>query len=82
MVTLSICLKKDQVEEGYIVYTSGADGIISSGIPIGKITIVNNKKYVKFFADFDQINFVKVYFKKWVYLLTEFILKQLQVYPL
>jgi hypothetical protein len=37
---------------------------------------------VKFFADFDQIKFVKVYFKKWVYLLTEFILRQLQVYPL
>ena len=74
--------EKNQVEEGHIVYTSGADGIISSGIPIGKITIINNKKNVKFFADFDQIKFVKVYFKKWVYLLTEFILRQLQVYPL
>jgi len=74
--------EKNQVEEGHIVYTSGADGIISPGIPIGKITIINNKKYVKFFADFDQIKFVKVYFKKWVYLLTEFILRQLQVYPL
>ncbi len=56
--------EKNQVEEGHIVYTSGADGIISSGIPIGKITIINNKKYVKFFVDFDQIKFVKVYFKK------------------
>ena len=74
--------EKNQVEEGHIVYTSGADGIISSGIPIGKINIINNKKSVKFFVDFDQIKFVKVYFKKWVYLLTEFILRQLQVYPL
>ena len=74
--------EKNQVEEGHIVYTSGADGIISSGIPIGKITIINSKKFVKFFADFDQIKYVKVYFKKWVYLLTEFILRQLQVYPL
>jgi len=56
--------EKNRVEEGHIVYTSGADGIISPGIPIGKITIINNKKYVKFFADFDQIKFVKVYFKK------------------
>ena len=74
--------EKNQVEEGHIVYTSGADGIISSGIPIGKITIINSKKFVKFFSDFDQIKYVKVYFKKWAYLLTEFILRQLQVYPL
>ena len=56
--------EKNQVEEGHIVYTSGVDGIISSGIPIGKITIINSKKSVKFFADFDQIKYVKVYFKK------------------
>ncbi len=56
--------EKNQVQEGHIVYTSGTDGIISSGIPIGKITIINNIKSVKFFADFDQIKFVKVYFKK------------------
>ncbi len=56
--------EKNQVEEDNIVYTSGADGIISSGIPLGKITIVNNKKFVKFFADFDQTKYVKVYFKK------------------
>jgi hypothetical protein len=37
---------------------------------------------VRFFIDFDQIQYVKVYFKKWVYLLTEFILRQLQVYLL
>ena len=56
--------EKNQVEEGHIVYTSGADGIISPGIPIGKIKIKNSKKFVKFFADFDQIKYVKVYFKK------------------
>ena len=56
--------ENNKVEEGHIVYTSGADGIISSGIPIGKITIINSKKFVKFFADFDQIKYVKVYFKK------------------
>ncbi len=56
--------EKNQVEEGHIVYTSGADGIISPGIPIGKITIIDSKKFVKFFADFDQIKYVKVYLKK------------------
>ena len=71
--------KKNQVEEGHIVYTSGTDGIISSGIPVGKIIIKNNQKSVRFFTDFDQIQYVKVYFKKWAYLLTEFILRQLQV---
>ena len=71
--------EKNQVEEGHIVYTSGTDGIISSGIPVGKIIIKNNQKSVRFFTDFDQIQYVKVYFKKWVYLLTEFILRQLQV---
>ena len=74
--------EKNQVEEGHIVYTSGTDGIISSGIPVGKIIIKNNQKSVRFFIDFDQIQYVKVYFKKWVYLLTEFILRQLQVYLL
>ena len=72
--------EKNKVEEGNIVYTSGTDGIISSGIPIGKIIIKNNKKSVKFFKDFDQIRYVKVYFKKWVYLLTEFIPRQLLFY--
>ena len=72
--------EKNKVEEGNIVYTSGTDGIISSGIPIGKIIVKNNKKSVKFFKDFDQIRYVKVYFKKWVYLLTEFIPRQLLFY--
>ena len=74
--------EKNQVEDGHIVYTSGIDGIISSGIPVGKIIIKNNQKSVRFFTDFDQIQYVKVYFKKWAYLLTEFILRQLQVYLL
>ena len=56
--------EKNQVEDGHIVYTSGTDGIISSGIPVGKIIIKNNQKSVRFFIDFDQIQYVKVYFKK------------------
>jgi len=52
------------VKEGSIVYTSGSDGVISSGIPIGKIIFNNNQLKVDFFSDFTQLNFVKVYYKQ------------------
>ena len=58
--------EKKNIEEGGIVYTSGSDGVISSGIPIGKIVLDNNQPKVDYFTDFTQINFVKVYYKKWV----------------
>ena len=54
------------IKEGGIIYTSGSDGIISSGIPVGKIIFDNNQIKVDYFADFTQIDFVKVYYKKWV----------------
>ena len=57
--------EKNNIEEGGIVYTSGSDGVISSGIPIGKIVLDNNQLKVDYFTDFTQINFVKVYYKKW-----------------
>ena len=57
--------EKKNIEEGGIVYTSGSDGVISSGIPIGKIVLDNNQPKVDYFTDFTQINFVKVYYKKW-----------------
>ena len=52
--------KKDSIEEGNIVYTSGSDGVFSPGIPVGKISIVNEKKIVSFFADLNQLDFVKI----------------------
>ena len=57
--------ENNKIEEGNIVYTSGSDGVISSGIPIGKIIVENNLIKVDYFTDFTQINFVKVYYKKW-----------------
>ena len=48
------------IENGQIVYTSGIDGDISAAIPVGKIFIKEEKKFVKFFVDFNQIEFVKV----------------------
>ncbi len=56
--------ENNNIKEGGIVYTSGSDGVISSGIPIGKILLNNNLIKVDYFADFTQINFVKVYYKK------------------
>ena len=52
--------KKNNVKDGDIVYTSGIDGIIEAGVPVGKVFIKEEKKLVKFFVDFDQINFVKI----------------------
>ena len=56
--------ENNNIKEGGIVYTSGSDGVISSGIPIGKIILDNNLIKVDYFTDFTQINFVKVYYKK------------------
>ena len=52
--------KKNNVNDGHIVYTSGIDGIIESAIPVGKVIIKEDKKFVKFFIDFNQIKFVKI----------------------
>ena len=57
--------ENNNIKEGGIVYTSGSDGVISSGIPIGKIIAEKNLIKVDYFTDFTQINFVKVYYKKW-----------------
>ena len=56
--------ENNNIKEGGIIYTSGSDGIISSGIPVGKIIFHNNQIKVDYFADFTQIDFVKVYYKK------------------
>ena len=58
--------ENNNMKEGSIVYTSGSDGVISSGIPVGKIIFDKNQIKVDYFADFSQIDFVKVYYKKWV----------------
>ena len=50
----------NSIKDGYIVYTSGIDGKIKGGIPVGKVFLNNDRKLVKFFTDFTQINFVKV----------------------
>jgi rod shape-determining protein MreC len=48
------------INAGSIVFTSGAGGLFKEGIPVGKITEINNKKVINFFSDFSQLGFVKV----------------------
>ena len=55
--------KMKKIKPGDLVYTSGIDGIIPQAIPIGKIFENDDKLYVEFFVDFNQLKFVKV--NKW-----------------
>ena len=48
------------INKGSIVFTSGSGGLFKEGIPVGKITEINNKKIINFFSDFSQLGFVKV----------------------
>ena len=52
--------KKNDVKNGDIVYTSGIDTIIAPAIPVGKVFIKEDKKFVNFFVDYDQLKFVKI----------------------
>ena len=52
--------KLNNISEGSIVYTSGVDGIISPAIPIGKVFIKDEVKYVDFFVDYNQLKFIRV----------------------
>ena len=45
-------------EDKIIVYTSGYGGLFKPGLPVGEI--VENKKIINFFSDFQQIDYVKI----------------------
>ena len=53
-------IKLNEIEEGAIVYTSGIDGIISPAIPVGKIKITDDVKYVEFFVNYNQLKLIRV----------------------
>jgi rod shape-determining protein MreC len=42
------------------VYTSGKDGVFSSGIPIGKTKIKDNEVTVDLFSDLNQLSFINI----------------------
>ena len=52
--------KNHKIESGNIVYTSGKDGIFSSGIPIGQILSVDGQVIVSPFSDFNQLSYVGI----------------------
>ena len=48
------------VKSGNKVFTSGKEGIFSSGIPIGEVEIDNEKIFVSLFSDVSQIMFINI----------------------
>ena len=60
LASLDFLPKLSTIEEENIVFTSGSDGVFDDGIPIGKIIEIEEKFYVEFFSDVNQINFVTV----------------------
>ena len=48
------------VQSGNKVYTSGKEGIFSPGIPIGEVSVDNEKILVSLFSDLSQITFVNI----------------------
>jgi len=52
--------KLKKIKEGDVVYTSGVDGIISEAIPIGKVIEKDEKLFVEFFVDYNQLKYVKI----------------------
>jgi len=52
--------KLKDIKEGAIVYTSGIDGIIAPAIPIGKVIIKDEIKYVEYFVNYNQLKFIRV----------------------
>jgi len=52
--------EKYTIQNGDKVYTSGKEGIFSSGIPIGEVKIENNLITVLLFSDLSQITFINI----------------------
>ena len=52
--------KNHQLEAGNLVYTSGTGGVFFSGIPIGRVELVDEKFQVKFFSDLSQLYLINV----------------------
>ena len=50
----------DNIEDQSIAYTSGAGAIFKSGLPVGIVNINDNRFFINFFSDFDQLKYVFV----------------------
>ena len=58
--TLDYLPENHSIEEGDLIFTSGREGIFSSGIPIGKVKISEDRIKVQLFSDLTQITFVNI----------------------
>jgi len=58
--TLKYLAENHSIKDGDTVYTSGKEGVFSSGVPIGKVKIKANQNNVVLFSDLNQITFVNV----------------------
>ena len=58
--TLEYLPKKNTIQDGDKVYTSGKEGLFSPGIPIGEIKIENDLATVLSFSDLRQITFINI----------------------
>ena len=60
LALLDFLPKNHQLEVGNLVYTSGTGGIFFSGIPIGRVELIEEKFHVKFFPDLSQLYLINV----------------------
>jgi rod shape-determining protein MreC len=60
MPTLEYLPDEFKSESNNTIFTSGKDGVLLPGIPIGKTVVLENQLKVKLFSDPNQLSFVKV----------------------
>jgi len=58
--SLQFLPEENELISGEKIYTSGKDGVIQAGIPVGQVFIEDNDYKVKLFSNSTQINFVNV----------------------
>ncbi len=58
--SLKFLPEENELISGEKIYTSGKDGVIQAGIPVGQVFIEDNDYKVKLFSNSTQINFVNV----------------------
>ena len=62
--TLEYLPENHNIQDGDKVYTSGKEGIFSTGIPVGEVKIKNNIIKVLLFSNLNQITFVNINLNK------------------
>ena len=60
LALLDFLPKNHQLEVGNLVFTSGTGGIFFTGIPIGRVELIEEKFHVKFFSDLSQLYLINV----------------------